>query len=107
MAVHEQPLVVYVDVLDGSATVAVQGEIDIATVADLRDGLAKALAAMPCPLMVDLGATTFIDGSGMSAIAEARRDAPPGCQVVLRSPNRLARKVIELTGIDQSCLIDD
>ena len=54
MAVHEQPLVVCVDVLDGSATVAVQGEIDMATVADLPDGLAKALGAVPSPLMVGL-----------------------------------------------------
>jgi anti-anti-sigma regulatory factor len=57
-------------------------------------------------LVIDLGDTAFIDLAGMEAIAQAHRDAPPGCQIVLRSPNGLARRVIELTGMDQICLVD-
>ncbi len=43
-AVEGWPLVVEVDVTDGTATVSVDGEVDMATVADPGDGLAKGLA---------------------------------------------------------------
>jgi anti-anti-sigma factor len=98
--------VVDTQVADGTVTLAVRGEVDIATVGDLGDGLAKAVAARPARLVVDLAATVFIDCSGMEAIAQARQDAPPGCRIILRSPNRLARRMIELTGTDRICLID-
>jgi anti-anti-sigma factor len=91
---------------DGTVTVTVNGEVDIATVADLRAGLTEALGAQPRRLVVDLASTTFIDCSGMRVIRQAGREASPECTVILRSPNRLARKVIELTGMDRECLID-
>ena len=93
------------DVAAGTATVTVCGEVDILTAAELQAGLEKAVAARPDRLVVDLAATTFIDCAGMHAIAWARRAVPPACEIVLRSPNRLARMVIELTGMDRTCRI--
>jgi anti-anti-sigma factor len=107
VAVCERPHLVQTDVADGTATITVFGEVDIATVPDLRAGLAKAIATNPGRLVVDLGATRFIDCSGVRAIAQACRDAAPDCEIILRSPNPLARKVIELTQMDQVCLIDE
>ncbi len=93
------------DVAAGTATVTVCGEVDMATVAELRAGLEKAVAGRPDQLVVDLADTTFIDCAGMHAIAWARRAVPPACEIVLRSPNRLARMVIELTGMDRACRV--
>lgn len=99
-------LVVQCEVADGLMTVVVQGEVDIATVSELRQGLARALDAEPTQVIVDLGPTTFIDGSGMKTIVQARQAAPPDCEMILRSPSRLAQRVIELTGMDQWFMID-
>ena len=103
---EDGPLIVAIDVTDGTATVSVDGEVDIATVGDLGDGLARALAGWPSRLVVDLSWTTFIDCSGMGVIAQTCKDVPVGCKVILRSPNRLARRAIELIGLDGMCLID-
>lgn len=54
-----------------------------------------------------MAATTFIDASGMNVIAWARQIAPPACDMVLRNPNRLARTVIEVTGIDGICRVEE
>jgi anti-anti-sigma factor len=99
-------VVVETDVAAAAATVRVCGEVDIATVAELRAGPEKVVAGRPGRLVVDLAATTFIDASGMNAIAWARRAAPPACEMVLHSPNRLARMVIGLTGMDRICRVE-
>ena len=109
MAVDGPPIltvVVETDVLAAAATVRVCGEVDLATVAELRAGLEEAVAGRPGRLVVDLAATTFIDASGMNAIAWARRAVPPACEMVLRNPNRLARMVIEVTGMDRICRVE-
>ena len=99
-------VVVETDVAASAATVRVCGEVDIATVADLQAGLEKAVASRPGRLVVDLAATTFIDAAGIDAIAWARRAVPPACELVLRNPNRLARTVIEVTGVDSTCRVE-
>ena len=43
---------------------------------------------------------------GMHAVARAFWAASPACEMVLRSPNRLAQMVIELTGMDRSCRVE-
>jgi anti-anti-sigma factor len=104
-AVGDRPLVVETQVVDGTTRVMVRGEVDISTVAELQDGLAKAVAADPRCLVVDLRATGFIDCAGMRALAQLRRDAPGGMPVVLR-PSSAALRVLELTGLDRLFVID-
>ena len=58
----------------GFAIVTVGGEIDIATVTRLREGLAE-LAATGCPLVADLNQVRFIDSAGLSALVGAAKDA--------------------------------
>ena len=108
MAAHEVSLAtaagLWVD--EDAATVIVRGEIDIATVSYLRERLAEAAATNPKRLGVDLAATSFIDCSGIGAIAHTAHQMPSVCPVILRSPHGLVRRVIELTGMDRMCLID-
>jgi anti-sigma B factor antagonist len=58
----------------GHVLVTVAGEIDIATVRQLRERLA-APAASGQPLIVDLDRVTFIDAAGLGVLASAARRA--------------------------------
>ena len=58
----------------GYAIVAVAGEVDIATVTRLRERLFE-LAASGRTLVVDLDQVSFIDSSGLAALAGAARRA--------------------------------
>ena len=56
----------------GYVVVTVAGEVDIATVAALRERL-SALAAGGLPLVADLDQVSFIDATGLGALAAAAR----------------------------------
>jgi anti-sigma B factor antagonist len=82
------------------AIVAVAGEVDIATVTRLRESLFE-LAVSGRPLVVDLEQVSFIDSSGLAALAgAARRAAAHGAslQVVCARPR--IRQLFHLTGLD-------
>lgn len=85
-----------------STTVAVSGEVDIATVgtalAPARDQLAAGVAV----LSIDLGAVTFIDSSGLGALVKIRNDAAAqGSSVVLTNLSSPVRRLFEISGLDQ------
>ena len=82
--------------------VTVAGEIDIATVARLRERL-RALAASGRPLVADLEQVSFIDASGLGALAGAARLAAEhgvSLHVVCSRPH--IRRLFRLTGLDRS-----
>ncbi len=87
-----------------TATVALSGEVDVATASELEDCLADVATNRPDWLVVDLTNLHFIDCSGAAVLARAR-DAlvSAGCRMVVRSPNRLARMVLRLTGLEGLC----
>jgi anti-anti-sigma factor len=58
----------------GYVVVTVAGEVDIATVAQLRERLA-ALAVSGVPLVADLDQVSFIDATGLGALVGAAREA--------------------------------
>jgi anti-sigma B factor antagonist len=58
----------------GYVIVTIVGEVDIATVARLRERL-SALAAGGVPLVADLDQVSFIDATGLGALAGAAREA--------------------------------
>src|ERR1700737_1652847 len=65
----------------GYVVVTVAGEVDIATVARLRERL-SALAASGVPLVADLDQVSFIDATGLGALAGAAREAAaPGASL--------------------------
>jgi anti-sigma B factor antagonist len=85
----------------GCAVVSVAGEIDIATAARLREGLAG-LAAGGCPLVADLDQVRFIDSAGLAALVGAanRADAHGGSLHVVCARPRI-RQLFRLTGLDR------
>jgi anti-sigma B factor antagonist len=83
----------------GCVVVALHGELDIADAADVAAALA-AEAAGRTGIIVDLAGLTFIDCSGVRALALARaRARHEGCVLMLAAPRPVVLRVIVLTGL--------
>ena len=51
-------------------------------------------------LVFDLAGVTFLDCTGIRALSIAARLAPGGCPVIIRSLSPIARRIVELLGLD-------
>jgi anti-anti-sigma factor len=81
-------------------TVAVRGEVDLATAAELEAFVRSALDDAPDGVVLDLSQLTFIDSSGLRALVALAKDAESrGTTLALRSLPRHAQRVLELTGL--------
>lgn len=91
---------------DGESTVVVAGELDAFTGPLLWERLDEAIARGDGTVTVDLRDVSFMDSRGLSVLAQAVRqlgDRP----LVLRSPGRTTRKVLEISGLGQLVEITD
>ena len=85
----------------GAVIAAVTGEIDISTVAQLRERLFE-LADNGGTLIVDLNRVTFIDSSGLGAlVGAARRAAAHGGSLHAVCARPPTRRLLWLTGVDR------
>jgi anti-sigma B factor antagonist len=85
----------------GYAVVMVAGELDIATVAGLRERLFE-LAGGGRPLIVDLDQVSFMDASGLGVIVgAARRAATHGASLHVSCSQHRIRHLFHLTGLDR------
>jgi anti-sigma B factor antagonist len=85
----------------GYVVVTVAGEVDIATVAQLRERLA-ALAVSGVPLVADLDQVSFIDATGLGALAGAAREAAEhGTSLHLVCSQPQTRRLFRVTGLDR------
>jgi anti-anti-sigma factor len=86
---------------DGSVVLFATGDIDLATVGQFREAALAALVAhRPTLLVIDLGSVSFLDLAGVSALIEVhRRAAATGAAVVVRDPQPIVRRVLDLTGV--------
>jgi anti-anti-sigma factor len=83
------------------AVLAVAGEVDIQTASDLRAAI-DAAGTRAFEIWVDLSDTTFMDSSGVHALAGARAQlARADRRLALICPAGPVRRVLELTGLDQ------
>ena len=88
---------------DGRRTLAVSGEIDIATAPGLRHELETLIADAHSPAVLDLSAVTFIDAAGLSELVAARRKiAHTDVEIVLADPSATCRRILEVTGLDRA-----
>jgi anti-anti-sigma factor len=79
--------------------VSVRGDLDSQTSLHLRSCLRK-LSDAGDEVVVDLERVTFIDSAGIGALVDAHRHAEQvGRSLVLRSPGRTTRRILEMTGI--------
>ena len=85
----------------GCAIITVAGEVDIATVAQLRERLAE-LAGSGCPLIADLDQVSFIDAAGLGVLAAAAgRSAAHGASLQVVCAQRRTRRLFRITKLDR------
>ncbi len=88
-----------VDVREGQVSLALEGELDLASVGELEQRLAAAQAHEPSRVIVDLGRLVFLDSSGLRALIQADAQArAQGTDLVLRPGGPSIQRVFELTG---------
>jgi len=82
----------------GPNTFFVGGELDLATVAELLEAIEPSVERGGS-LLLDIGALTFIDSTGIKAIVDtAKRLGERGC-VFVHAPQRNVLRTLELIGI--------
>lgn len=101
MALEQAPALTIGERWDAGVAIAtVRGEIDITTVATLSEHLGHLARKNPQRLVIDLAEVSFIDSSGLGGFVRIRRALPPGCPVVIRSPQRRVWQLFKITGLD-------
>ena len=92
--------------LDGTTTVAVAGEVDMANADQLSSAGLFAVTTPPRALVVDLTAVTFMDSSGLVHLARILRAARPATTRVLICGPRLAT-LFRVTGMASLCTVEE
>jgi anti-anti-sigma factor len=93
---------------DGVCVIAVRGELDLSTAADLEGPLEDAVSSRDASVLIDLGECEFIDSTGIALIVRAWQrldlaaDGEGRGRVVICSDNDQVRRVLEITGIELS-----
>ena len=94
-AVHLPQFGLEVDRGRAGAVLRVSGELDLATVSCLTDGVARLWQEGTAPVALDLGRVSFVDWASLVALLELFRDALIGGHelVVTRSCDALERLI--------------
>ncbi len=93
---------------DGLRVIAVRGELDLSTAADLEAPLEEAIASGDASVLIDLSDCEFIDSTGIALIVRAWQRLDRGAEgdgngrVVICSGNDQVRRVLEITGLELS-----
>ncbi len=95
-----------VEARQGTTTIVVRGELDLATMPFLAARLALAVRDRPGRLVFDLSGTHFMDCGSARLITTAGRWLPDGGRPVIRRPVPGVRRLLELTGLDAHCEIE-
>ena len=92
-------------VADGEAVVAVCGELDLSTAAELSRSLAPVLDQHPQAVTVDLAGLQFIDSTGLTLLVRtSKRLREHHGALRLACPTPPVRRVLELVGLDSLLL---
>lgn len=95
------------DAWDGRvAMLTVHGEIDVTTAGVLRESLGHVIRKDPEQLIIDLAQVPFLDCAAVHAFSHARHMLPTDCQVILRAPQRQARRIFEITALGSLCVVE-
>jgi anti-sigma B factor antagonist len=82
------------------ALVILTGELDVSTAGQLYEELAALTREGMIHVALDLRALEFIDSTGISVlIAEHKRTAAAGGELIILMPHRQVRRVFEVSGL--------
>jgi anti-anti-sigma factor len=80
--------------------VALAGELDLSTVADLEARIEEACSDGAGELVLDLEELSFMDSTGLSAILTTQdRCEGQGCELLLTEAQPAVHRLFELTGV--------
>jgi anti-sigma B factor antagonist len=87
---------------DGTYVIALYGELDLSTVAEVRRHILRAEATSAAEIVIDLSAVHFMDSTGITLLHEAhRRSQADGNRLrLLRGPAEVQR-ALEICGLDR------
>jgi anti-anti-sigma factor len=94
----------------GDRVLQVSGELDVATVAVLRDAVGKAVADGPSRVLVDLTPTRFVDSTGCRELvrtAKAGAAAGVAVSVVVPPDNWRVRRVVDFVQLSAVMPVHD
>jgi anti-sigma B factor antagonist len=87
---------------EASETLSVTGELDIASAAALERTVAGVVDGQGGEFRLDISAMTFMDSTGAQALLHIHhRVESLGRQLVIVSPTRPVRRVLEIMGLDR------
>jgi anti-anti-sigma factor len=93
---------------DDRAVVTAAGEVDLETAAQLGDHALEALRDVSPHLVLDLSGVTFMDSTGLKVLLSIQRRADlSGGTLALAGATRPVRKILALTGLDQTFRLFD
>ena len=81
-------------------TLTLSGDLDFSQADGFLQQAAQAVDGRTERLVLDLAGVRFLDCAGVRALALATRFVPRGCPVVVRSLSPVARRILELVGLD-------
>jgi anti-anti-sigma factor len=90
-----------------ATTIVVEGELDLATMPVLTELLALVSREKPAQLVFDLAGTYFMDCGSARLIVGAGCWLPDGQRPIIRRPGAAVRRILELTGLDADCEIEE
>ncbi len=95
------PLGVATTQVNGSCTVALSGELDLATASSAEESLLEIEGGSPARLVLDLRALRFMDSTGLSLLINAdRRGRKAGRSVTVVSGTGPPRRILRTVGLD-------
>jgi anti-anti-sigma factor len=81
-------------------TVVLQGEFDVTSEGALSASLERIRQRGPSRLIFDMAAVGYLDCASARLIAGVGRWLPPGVKPVIVSPSPLARRVLQVSGVE-------
>jgi anti-sigma B factor antagonist len=99
--VRDGQLVVRIAAEEGSLTVALDGELDLATSHTAEKELLQALETSSTEVILDMGKLEFIDSTGIALLVAALRRSEQNQLRVIPSESQAVARVLKLTGVDE------
>jgi anti-sigma B factor antagonist len=84
---------------------AVAGEVDVASVDELKAAVEEAEGAQPLELWIDLSRVSFMDSTGLTTLLLAHRRLDDRLSLIC--PDGTVRRLLELAGVDRVMAVYD
>ncbi len=86
----------------GALVIAIEGELDMNTAAQLERELEAPLAAPDARLLIDLGRCEFIDSTGIALLVRAWQRLGEGGGFAICGVGDQVERVLDITGLDST-----